>query len=146
MKNLISNQQGSSLLFEYLLFSIICIGFFMSVSLNSYEIFLQEPRTAVMENDMSDIGNMMSTMITDMYLILPENGYVEVEYILPEKVGEETYIINADIAYSDQVIEVISASGTKVRVTVGGIATTMPINGTASSSSLYHRISYDSRR
>ncbi|MEZ5335587.1 MAG: hypothetical protein R2741_10290 [Methanolobus sp.] len=48
----------------------------------------------------------------------------------PEKVGEETYEINADIAYTDQVIEIISSSGKKVRVTIGGIATTMPINGT----------------
>lgn len=95
---------------------------------------------------MSDIGNMMSTLITDIYLILPDNGKIETEYRIPEKVGKETYIINADIAYTDQIIEVVSSSGKTVRVTIGGIATTMPINGTVSSSSTYHMISYDSTR
>jgi hypothetical protein len=146
MKKLIKNEEAAALLFEYILFSLICIGFFMTVSLNSNEMFIQAPNEAVMENEMSDVGNMMSTMITDMYLILPDNGYIEIEYRIPEKVGKETYIIDADIAYTDQIIEVISDSGKKVRVTIGGIATTMPINGTVSSSSTYHMISYDSRR
>jgi hypothetical protein len=147
MKRFFSDEKGVSLLFEYILFSLICIGFFMIVSVNSDEIFMHTPNEVVMENEMSDIGNMMSTMITDMYLILPANGRIDTEYNLPPKVGTETYIINADIAYTDQIIELVSSdSGKKIRVTIGGIATTMPINGTASSSSTNHMISYDSRR
>ncbi|SFM67131.1 hypothetical protein [Methanolobus profundi] len=143
---MLKDESGSSLLFEYILFSLICIGFFMVVSINSNEIFIQRPNEVVMEDEMSDIGNMMSTLITDIYLILPDNGKIETEYRIPEKVGKETYIINADIAYTDQIIEVVSSSGKTVRVTIGGIATTMPINGTVSSSSTYHMISYDSTR
>ncbi|SDG29450.1 hypothetical protein SAMN04488589_2619 [Methanolobus vulcani] len=147
MKRFFADEKGVSLLFEYILFSLICIGFFMIVSVNSDEIFMHTPNEVVMENEMSDIGNMMSTMITDMYLILPANGRIDTEYNLPPKVGTETYIINADIAYTDQIIELVSSdSGKKIRVTIGGIATTMPINGTASSSSTNHMISYDSRR
>ncbi|MDK2948135.1 MAG: hypothetical protein PWQ63_1295 [Methanolobus sp.] len=147
MKRFFADEKGVSLLFEYILFSLICIGFFMIVSVNSDEIFMHTPNEVVMKNEMSDIGNMMSTMITDMYLILPANGRIDTEYNLPPKVGTETYIINADIAYTDQIIELVSSdSGKKIRVTIGGIATTMPINGTASSSSTNHMISYDSRR
>ncbi|MBP1910097.1 hypothetical protein [Methanolobus bombayensis] len=147
MKRLFADEEGVSILFEYILFSLICIGFFMIVSVNSDEIFMQTPNEVVMQNEMSDIGNMMSTMITDMYLILPANGQIDTKYDIPPKVGTETYIINADIAYTDQIIELVSSdSGKKVRVTIGGIATTMPINGTASSSSTNHMISYDSRR
>ncbi|WP_094227901.1 hypothetical protein [Methanolobus psychrotolerans] len=147
MRKLSKNEEGVSILFEYILFSLICIGFFMIITTNSDDIFMKTPNEAVMQDEMSDIGNMMSTMITDMYLILPENGYIDTEYRIPAKAGREEYMINADIAYTDQIIEVISSSsGKKVRVTIGGIATTMPINGTALSSSTNHVISYDSRR
>jgi len=147
MRKLFRNEEGVSLLFEYILFSLICIGFFMIISANSDDIFMKTPNEVVMQDEMSDIGNMMSTMITDMYLILPENGYIDTEYRIPAKAGREEYMINADIANTDQIIEVISSSsGKKVRVTIGGIANTMSIEGTALSSSTNHVISYDSRR
>jgi hypothetical protein len=86
-------------------------------------------------------------MLTDMYLILPANGMIETDYRIPAQAGFEEYTINADIAMTDQIIEVASTtSDKKVRVTIGGIAITMPINGTAYSSSTNHVISYDSRR
>jgi hypothetical protein len=148
MKRFFADEDGVSLLFEYILFSLICIGFFMIVSVNSDEIFMQTPNDVVMQDEMSDIGNMMSTMITDMYLILPENGRIDTEYSIPEKVGTETYIIEADVnSASGQIIEVVSSdSGKKVRVTIAGIGNTMSIEGTVTSSSTNHMISYDSRR
>ncbi len=147
MRHFSKDEEGVTLLFEYILFSLMCIGFFLMITVNSDAVFIQTPNNVVMENEMSDVGNMMSTMITDMYLILPANGNLNTEYSIPEKAGTDTYLINADIAYTDQIIEVISpSSGKKVRVTIGGIATTMPINGTATSSSTQHMISYDSRR
>jgi hypothetical protein len=147
MKGLIESEEGVSVIIEYILISLICVGFFMIITINSDAVFLDTPNDVVMEREMSDVGNMMSTMITDMYLILPDNGYIDTEYRIPAKAGRETYIIDADVAFTDQIIEVISpSSGKKVRVTIGGIATTMPINGTASSSSTNHKISYDSRK
>ncbi|MDI3486052.1 MAG: hypothetical protein PWQ75_889 [Methanolobus sp.] len=151
MKRFFADEKGVSLLFEYILFSLICIGFFMIVSVNSDEIFMQTPNEVVMQNEMSDIGNMMSTMITDMYIILPANGRIETKYNIPPKVGTETYIIEAheDLAtnQSKQIIEVVSSdSGKEVRVTIAGIAKDMLIEGTVTSSSTNHMISYDSRR
>ncbi|SFM67267.1 hypothetical protein [Methanolobus profundi] len=147
MRGIRENEEGVSLVLEYVLFSLICVGFFMIIAMNSDAVFIQNPNNVVMEREMSDVGNMMSTMITDMYLILPDNGYIDTEYRIPQRAGREEYVIDADIAYSDQIIEVISpSSGKKVRVTIGGIATTMPINGTAFSSSTDHKISYDSRK
>ncbi|MDG6244215.1 MAG: hypothetical protein QCH31_07465 [Methanolobus sp.] len=150
MRKLFRNEEGVSLLFEYILFSLICIGFFMIISVNADDIFMKNPNEVVMQDEMSDIGNMMSTMITDMYLILPENGEIATEYRIPAKAGREEYIIQAstDIYYEDQIIELISSSsGKEVRVTISGIATTiLPIEGTALSSSTNHVISYDSRR
>lgn len=148
MKRFFADEKGVSLLFEYILFSLICIGFFMIVSVNSDEIFMQTPNEVVMQNEMSDIGNMMSTMITDMYIILPANGRIETKYNIPPKVGTETYIIEAhEDSASGQIIEVVSSdSGKEVRVTIAGIAKDMLIEGTVTSSSTNHMISYDSRR
>lgn len=147
MRQLFENEEGVSTVVEYMLFTLICIGFFSIISINAEDIFINDPNDVVMKDEMTDIGNMMSTMITDMYLIVPPNGKIDTEYRTPVRAGREEYTIDADIAYEDQIIEVISqSSGKKVRVTIGGIATTMPINGTASSSSTNHMISYDSRR
>jgi hypothetical protein len=148
MKRFFADEKGVSLLFEYILFSLICIGFFMIVSINSDEIFMQTPNEVVMQNEMSDIGNMMSTMITDMYLILPANGRIDTEYNIPSKVGTEGYIIEADVdSAGGQIMEVVSSdSGKKVRITIAGIGNTMSIEGTVTSSSTNHMISYDSRR
>lgn len=147
MKSFSGNEEGVSSLIEYILFSMICVGFFAIIFLNSNQIFLERPNAVVIEDEFTDIGNMMSTMITDMYVILPANGHMETKYRIPAMAGTETYHINADTATTDQIIEVISYStGQKVRVTIGGIATTMPINGTAQSSSTKHLISYDSTR
>lgn len=147
MRQLFKNEEGVSTVVEYILFTLICIGFFSIISINAEDIFINDPNDVVMKDEMTDIGNMMSTMITDMYLIVPPNGKIDTEYRTPVRAGREEYTIDADIAYEDQIIEVISqSSGKKVRVTIGGIATTMPINGTASSSSTNHMISYDSTR
>ena len=147
MKRFFKDEEGVSLMVEYVLLSLIAILFLMIISINSDAIFIENANDVVIENQFSDVGNMMSTMITDMYVILPANGKIEIDYTIPAKAGKDDYIINADIAMSDQIIEVISlTSGKKVRVTIGGIANTMPINGTASSSASKHVISYDSRR
>lgn len=147
MKVFFRNEEGVSSLIEYIMLSVVCVGFFAILFLNSTQVFLDRPNEVVVEDEFTDIGNMMSTMITDMYLVLPPNGNIDTGYRIPEKVGRENYVINANIAYTNQIIEVISASsGKNVRVTIGGIARTMPINGTASSSSTQHVISYDSTR
>lgn len=147
MRFLTENEEAVSTIFEYILFTLLCLGFFLILTVNSDQMFLETPNDVVMESEMTDVGNMMSTMITDMYLIMPENGYIDTEYRIPAKAGMESYVIDADVAYADQVIEVISQeSGKKVKVTIGGVANTMPINGTALSSSTNHMISYDSRK
>lgn len=131
----------------YIIFSAIFLGFFTLVHLSADDILIQEPSKVVIKDEFSDIGNMMGTTITDMYLVAPENGRVETDYRIPNKVGGVSYIINADTATTDQIIEVKSIdSDVKVRITLSDIASTLPINGTAYSSTPDHRISYDSRR
>jgi hypothetical protein len=90
---------------------------------------------------------MISTKIMYMYLIAPENGLIETDYRIPTQVGRETYMIKTDLAESDGILEIQSENSDKnVRVTMNGIASSMPITGIVYSSESSHRISYDSEK
>lgn len=145
MSLLIKNDKGVSVTLEYIIFSLMFIALFILLQMNFADM-LTGPKDLVVENNFNDIGNMMSTFVTDMYLILPENGIIEAEYTIPAEVGDEAYTINANSAMIDQIFELESASGKKTSVTISGIATAISINGTVSSSSTHHRIRYDSRK
>ena len=146
MRLLLSSEDAFSLMIGYIIFSSIFFCFFMVVHLSADEMLIAEPSEVVVEDEFRDIGNMISTMITDIYLIAPENGEIETEYMVPSTVGGEAYTINADSSTRDQIIEVASiVSDKSVSVTMSGITETIPINGTAMSSTPEHRINYDSR-
>ncbi len=145
MKHLIRNDDAVSVTLEYIIFSLMFIALFILLQMNFGDM-LKGPKDVVIENDFNDIGNMMSTLVTDMYLILPENGIIESEYMIPAEIGGEAYTINANSVMTDQIFELESASGKKTNVTISGIATAIRINGTVSSSSTHHRIRYDSRK
>ena len=131
----------------YIIFSAIFLFFFVIILLNANDIIIKGPGNTVVKEQYRDIGNMISSTITDMYLIAPENGNFETEYKIPTTIGGEVYIINAESANSDQIIEVISLDSDKsVSVTLNGIASSMSINGTAYSSVTTHRINYGNEK
>jgi hypothetical protein len=147
MKSINNNEDAVSTTLAYVLFSAISLILYMMVLLNANDILIKGPSNIVMNDQYRDIGNMLSTKITDMYLIAPENGYIETEYRIPAEIARENYMINADQAFTDEIIEVRSTASEKsVSVTINGIAGSMPINGTAYSAMSNHRISYDSKR
>ena len=147
MRSVSNNDDAVSVTVEYVLLSSIFIFFFFMVFLCADDLLIKNPKTMVIEEQFRDIGNMMSNTITDMYLIAPENGIIDTQYIIPPEVGKETYIISAESTFIDQVIGISSSeSDICVNVTISGIANTIPINGTAFSHSQTHRISYSSDR
>jgi hypothetical protein len=145
MRSLPDNKEAVSVTVGYIIFSGVYLMFFIIVLLNADDLLIQSQKSMVMEDQFRDIGNMMSNTITDMYLIAPENGMIDTAYIIPDEIGKETYTINTDLAFIDQVIEVKSLISDKsVSITINGIASTISISGTAYSSSPTHRISYNS--
>ncbi|NPE28232.1 hypothetical protein HNV12_09740 [Methanococcoides sp. SA1] len=147
MRSLFKNDKGVSSTTGYLLYSSIFIMFFVVIHFSVNDVLLDRQSDIVIEEGFSDIGNMMSTTLTDMYLVAPENGKIDTKYMIPTTIGNEYYTINADVATTDQLIGVESQSSQrKVDVTISGIASTVPINGTALSGEMEHMISYDSRR
>ncbi len=145
MKLFKNNDEAVSSTLAYILFSAIFLIFFIIVLLNANDLLIEGPRDIVVREQYRDIGNMVSTILTDMYLIAPENGHIVTEYKIPAEIGQETYQINADQASSiDEIIEVKSMESDKsVSVMINGIGSSMPINGTAYSSNFIHRISYE---
>ena len=139
-------EDAVSMTVGYIIFPSIFLGFFVIVHLSADELLIDKPSRIVTDEGFSDIGNMIAVKLTDMYLIAPDNGYMNTTYRIPTKIGGESYIINADVATTDQIIEVTSVSGKNVSVTISGIANVIPVNGTAASSTSEHRISYDSKR
>jgi len=147
MISLHRDDRAISVTMEYILLTAIFITFFFIIYMSVDEMFIEKPSSIVMENEFRDIGNMMATMLTDVYLIAPDNGRIDTKYTIPPTIVKESYVINADTATTDQIIEIVSSkSDKKVSVTISGITNTMSINGTAFSSSLTHRINYDSKR
>lgn len=147
MRSVSNNDNAVSVTIEYVLLSSIFILFFFTMLLCADDLLIKNPKTMVIEEQFRDIGNMMSNTITNMYLIAPDNGVVDTQYMIPPEVGKETYVINAELAFIDQVIRINSSeSDISVSVTINGIANTIPINGTAYSDSQIHRISYSSDR
>jgi hypothetical protein len=132
---------------SYVLFSIIFMVFFMMILLSANDLLVQGPSNIVVKAEFDDIGNLMGSSITDMYLIAPENGIINTSYRIPSSIGKEPYIIdiiqNSDAA--DEIIEVSSSvSDKKVNVTLNGMSE-IGVNGTAYSSMSSHRIIYDSK-
>jgi len=115
---------------SYMLFTAISITFFIILSLSLDSALLERQSDVVIEKGFSDIGNMIGTTLTDVYLIAPENGVIDTNFLVPAEIGSESYTINADVASTDQIIEVYShSSHRKVAVTISGIASTIQING-----------------
>jgi hypothetical protein len=137
-------ENAISLSVSYILLSGISLIFFAILLLSSNDLLIKGPTDIVIEEQYSDIGNMISTKIMYMYLIAPENGNIGTDYRIPAEVGREEYMINADSANIDEIIEVRSTVSDKIiSVTLNGIASSMSINGTAYSSESNHRIRYN---
>jgi hypothetical protein len=147
MRSFMDCENAVSLTVSYILLSGISLIFFTTLLLASNDLLINGPTNIVIEEQYGDVGNMISTKIMYMYLIAPENGYIETDYKIPAEIGRETYMIKTDLANTDEILEIQSeASDKNVRVTLNGIASSMPINGTAYSAESSHRISYDSER
>ena len=132
MKSIQNNDKAVSSTLAYILFSSIFLVFFILILINSNSVLIEGPSNTVVKEQYRDIGNLISTTITDMYFIVPENGYIETHYTIPAEIGGETYMINAESANIDEIIEVRSMESDKIiSVTLNGIAGSMSINGTA---------------
>lgn len=144
MRSFMGCENAVSLSIEYILLSGISLIFFTTLLLTANDLLIKGPTNIVIEEQYADIGNMISTKIMYLYLIAPENGYIETDYRIPAQIARETYFINAESEFIDEIIEVRSTESDKIiSITLNGIASSMSINGTAYSSTSNHMIRYN---
>ena len=144
MRSFMDCEKAVSLTVSYILLSGISLIFFTTLLLASNDLLIKGPTNIVIDEQYGDVGNMISTKIMYMYLIAPENGIIETDYKIPAEIGRESYMINADSASIDEIIEVRSTESDKIiSVTLNGIGSSMSINGTAYSGASNHRIRYN---
>jgi hypothetical protein len=107
-------------------------------------VFLENPGNIVMEKRFSDIGNQISTNIIDMYIVMPDNGELETDLIMPVKAGGDYYEVKASTdPGGNQMITVVALHSTKsVVVTLNSIARTMPVEGSTISTQSTHKLTY----
>jgi hypothetical protein len=144
MKDFLHDDRAISILMQYLMLSGAGIGLFAILMLSLNSVFLENPSNIVMEKRFSDIGNQISTNIIDMYIVVPDNGELETDLIMPAKAGGDYYEVNeSSDPLGNQMISVAAMHSTKnVVVTLNGIARTMRVEGTTISSQPSHKLTY----
>jgi hypothetical protein len=149
MKSFINNEEASSSTVGYLLFYAIFMIFFLVFLFSSNNLLLEGPSKVVVNAQFTDVGNMLGSTLTDMYLIVPENGRINTTYKIPKDIGKEPYIIsfaNSIVEGNDEVIVVSSTASDKhVNVTLNGMGD-IGVEGNVSSSMTVHRIIYNSTK
>ncbi|RNI14564.1 hypothetical protein EFE42_04090 [Methanohalophilus sp. RSK] len=143
MKSFLKNENAVSITMGYILFSGIFISFFLIIQFGITDVIVEEPSEVVMEKNFADVGNKVGTLVTEIYLIAPENGKIETSYSIPDRIAGEYYMISAEPVRDDQVISITSATSDKeVNVTLAGISPIIGIYGTTTSNNQTHGIKY----
>lgn len=142
------DDKGVTSSIQYIITFAISAGIFTLFIIYVNPLFIATPQYIVTQNQFEDIGNGISTMIIDTYLIAPDDGKLSTSFEVPYTVAGNTYnisVMQASTTSQDREVNIVSDSKPQsVRISLNGANSTIPINGTTSSTSLYHGIIYDS--
>jgi hypothetical protein len=147
MRSLKHDDSGVTAMLEYMItFVFAFIIFTMMLSMFD-SMFIKGPEKTVSTIQFADVGNDVTAKILDTYLVAPANGSVWTVFDMPDTVAGKDYTL--DILPSgngwDKEIKVYSPYNTlSLSVTMNGVNSTIPIEGSTSSMAEIHRVSYDS--
>ena len=142
-----TDDLGVNMLSEFLLTFVISTFIFSIVTLSSTDVFIDTPRKIVCTNQFIDIGNDINTKIIDTYMIAPGDGFIRTDFKIPYEAAGYSYdvIITGSPNGKDREVTVRTADGDiEVSMTLNGVNSTIPINGSTSSIGTVHSISYES--
>jgi hypothetical protein len=129
---LISDEQGVSVVVEYILTFIIASILFLIVLIMANSAFIDGPQKTVSRVQFTDIGNDLTAKVVDTYLIVHESSNISVDttFDMPLTVGSKDYKANVTPKNGDMEINVYSPyNGVSVYTTLNGISSTIPVNG-----------------
>ncbi|HPD11411.1 MAG TPA: hypothetical protein PLN56_10520 [Methanoregulaceae archaeon] len=141
-----NHEGGVSSLIEYLFISSILLIFMAMLLITINPLFLEGPLEHVTRYAYIDIGNGVSTRITDIAMIAPRDGQIRTKYDIPDDIVGRGYsvIINPGPRHTGQDSLTISGDKVSIEIPLSGIGATTGIGGQTTSSGL-NEILYDSR-
>lgn len=141
------DDSGVSAVVEYILTFLIASIIFSIMLLISYSMFIEGPQKSVEVLRYTDVGNDMTAKIIDTYLIAPRDGTILTSFDMPSSIAGKSYSVSVETSKNgwDKEVLVSSESGdVTMNVTLDGVNSTIPINGSTSSHNSTHNIWYHS--
>ncbi|CAJ35816.1 conserved hypothetical protein [Methanocella arvoryzae MRE50] len=121
----------------FILFTILLVMF--------NGLFVNSPTQSVCSVQYTDVGNEVAAKLLDTYLVAPADGTIYTSFEIPRDVAGKSYTVKIEPIGSDAEVEVYSReSGVSRKITVNGVHSTINLNGTTTSLSDTHWISYES--
>jgi len=144
-KKLSFNNQGVSILVEYIVIAgiLTIFMFFITVQLN--DTFIDIPTKIVMQNQFEDIGNQITAKMVDVALVAPESGSVNVKLYMPYSIGDHDYRAGFIQSEGDYVLEIRANEIDKVAILpIGNIGLQVIPEGYTFSLDIENELSYTS--
>jgi len=144
---LIKDDEGVSALIEYMIAFTIAFLIFTMILAMFNGMFIAGPTQAVSRVQFTDVGNDVTAKILDTYLIAPEHGNVSTSFDIPDTIAGQSYELSVGTSPNgwDKEVDVYSFyTDVSTSVTINGVNSTIPINGSTNSMYASHRVKYDS--
>jgi len=139
----IDDDRGVSSAIDMIFTFVIASLIFTLLLMNLNALFIDNPKEIVTRNQLEDVGNGVSTMLIDTYLIAPDNGAISTTLDMPNTVVGTPYTVDVVKKNNDREVSVTTFDKSIfVNMTLNGVNSTMPINGTTNSTDELHRITY----
>lgn len=142
-----TDDRGVNAIIEYMIAFMISFLVFTMILAMFDGMFIQGPTDLVSRIQFTDVGNDVTAKILDTYLIAPETGNVSTSFGIPDKVAGKDYRLDirpSQNGWDKEVVVYSSYTTANAVVTINGVNSTIPINGSTSSGYETHRVKYDS--
>lgn len=144
---LIKDDGAVSAVIEYLITFTIAFIIFTMVASMFNGMFINGPTDVVSMIQFTDVGNDVSAKLLDTYLIAPETGNVSTTFEMPDSIAGHDYKLNIQTStngWDKEVVVYSDYTSISTTVTINGVNSTIPINGSTTSMYTTHKIKYDS--
>lgn len=144
---ILKNEEGVNSVVEYIIVFIIGSIIFSIFLILSQSLFIENPSKTVSQNQFMDVGNDVDTKLVDTYLVMPDNGTISTTFDMPNDIAGYGYNVSIFPSGTNDVeVRVTSNKYNDVfaDLTLNGVNSTIPINGSTSSNNAIHKIHYSS--
>jgi hypothetical protein len=141
------DDSGVTAMLEYLITFVFAFIIFTMILSMFDGMFIKGPERTVSTIQFADVGNDVTAKILDTYLIAPANGSVFTVFDMPETAAGKDYmlyILTSANEWDKEIIVHSPHSMLNMSVTLNGVSSTIPIEGSTSSMSPGHQVKYES--